>query len=274
MDQRLRLINSLAGGRIDRRQFMARAAALGIAAPALGAFGRSGGWAAAQDAPVQGGRIIIATKEEPSSMDNHVDSAPASGVIYDNIYDQLTTIDPDGVIHPALAESWETIEPTRWRIKLRQGVTWHNGDPFVASDVIYHFNRIFNPDDPGRPAGLLAPYQSSEVVDDNTFDIITDTPYPLLMNDLAPRWQAISTNPRQIEAVGAANYGTSPVGTGAFKLKSWEIGGSLILEANDAYWDGRPYPGRGRVPHDSGRFGAPARPRERRGRLHLRRAAL
>jgi peptide/nickel transport system substrate-binding protein len=241
MDERLRLIDAFLGSRIGRREFMAKAAALGISVPAVAAFGRSAHHVAAQDTPVQGGRIIIATKEEPGSMDNHVDSAPASGVIYDNIYDQLTVIDPEGQIHPGLAERWETVEPTRWRIYLRQGVMWHNGETFTADDLKYHFDRIFNPDDPGRPAGLLAPYQSCEVVDDYTLDILTDQPYPLLMNDLAPRWQSISTNKTQIEAVGAANYGQDPVGTGPFKFKSWEVGGSLILEANDEYWDGRPY---------------------------------
>lgn len=240
MDGKLRLINDFAGHRIGRRDFLTKAAVLGILAPSAGAL-RLSATASAQDAPVQGGRVIIATKEEPGSMDNHVDSAPASGVIYDNIYDQLTVIDPEGNIHPGLAESWETIEPTRWRISLRQGVTWHNGESFTAHDVKFHFDRIFNPDDPGRPAGLLAAYQDSEVVDDHTIDIITDGPYPLLMNDLSPRWQSISTNRTQIEAVGAANYGQNPIGTGPFKFKSWDIGGSLILEANDDYWDGRPY---------------------------------
>lgn len=241
MDEKLRLINDFVGHRIGRREFLARAAVLGVSVPAIAAIGHSASGAAAQDTPVQGGRIIIATKEAPDSMDNHVDSAPASGVIYDNIYDQLTVIDPEATIHPGLAERWETIEPTRWRIYLRQDVKWHNGEPFTANDVKYYFDRVFNPDDPGRPAGLLAAYKDSEVVDDFTIDIVTDAPYPLLMNDLAPRWQSISTNKTQIEAVGAANYGQNPIGTGPFKFKSWEVGGSLILEANDEYWDGRPY---------------------------------
>lgn len=241
MDARLQAINDFLGRRIDRREFMAKAAALGIVIPASGAFGGVARSARAQDAPVAGGRIVIATKESPNSMDNHVDSAPASGVIYDNIYDQLAVIHPDGSINPGLAASWENIEPTRWRLTLRQGVTWHNGDPFTANDLKYHFDRIFDPDDPGRPAGLLAPYQSNEVVDDYTFDIITKTPYPLLINDLTPRWQSISSNQTQIEAVGVTAYGEHPIGTGPFKFKSWEIGGSLILEANDDYWDGRPF---------------------------------
>lgn len=254
MDDKVRLINDFVGNRIDRRSFLTRAAALGLSIPAISALIGSADSASAasgstakrsaganQATPVQGGRIIIATKEEPGSMDNHVDSAPASGVIYDNIYDQLTVIDAEGVIHPGLAVNWESVEPTRWRIKLREGVVWHNGDPFTANDVKYHFDRVFNPEDPGRPAGLLALYKDSEVVDDFTIDIITDSPYPLLMNDLAPRWQSISTNKKQIEAVGAANYGQQPIGTGPFKFKSWDVGGSLILEANDAYWDGRPY---------------------------------
>jgi peptide/nickel transport system substrate-binding protein len=191
--------------------------------------------------PKQGGRVVIATKDEPESMDNHVASAPSSGMIYDNIYDQLVVIDPEGEIHPGLATAWENVEPTRWRVTLREGVTWHNGDPFTANDVKFHFDRIFNPDDPGRPAGLLAAYKDSEVVDNQTIDIITDFPYPLLMADLVPRWQSISTNKRQYEAVGAEAYGQNPIGTGPFKFKEWKIGESLTIEAHDDYWDGRPY---------------------------------
>jgi peptide/nickel transport system substrate-binding protein len=241
MNERLRFTVALSNHRTVRRELVVTAARLGIAISTLSLLPGKVQGALAQDGPIQGGRIIIATKEAPGSMDNHVDSAPASGVIYDNIYDQLVTIDVEGNIHPGLATSWEAIEPTRWRVALRDDVRWHNGEPFTAHDVKYHFDRVFNPEDPGRPAGLLAAYESTEVVDDYTIDIITREPYPLLMNDLAPRWQSISTNKTQIEAVGAANYGQNPVGTGPFKFKSWDVGGSLILEANDNYWGGRPY---------------------------------
>ena len=58
-----------------------------------------------------------------------------------NIYEGLTRRTPDLEIEPALAVSWEMVEPTRWRVKLREGVTFHSGHPFTADDVIFSFER-------------------------------------------------------------------------------------------------------------------------------------
>src|SRR3979411_1090975 len=54
-----------------------------------------------------------------------------------HIYEALVTRDKDLKLVPALAESWETLEPTRWRFHLRKGVKFHNGDPFTADDVLF-----------------------------------------------------------------------------------------------------------------------------------------
>lgn len=223
---------------VDRRKFVAAGGALTAAATLP--F-HAGSVTAAQDAePQSGGSLVIAVGDSPESLDNYIASAPSAGTIYDNIFEELVFMEPDGSIVPGLAASWENVEPDRWRVVLREGVTWHNGEAFDTSDIQYHFDRIFNPDAPGRPVGLTPGFKAIEVVDELTFDIITDGPYPMMINDLAPRWNVISSNEVAIEEFGDA-YGDNPVGTGPFTFVEWEVGSHVKVAANDDYWGGRPY---------------------------------
>src|SRR5699024_10324377 len=56
-------------------------------------------------------------------------------------YEALVTYDKDLNLIPSLAESWENTEPTKWVFNLRQGVTFHDGSPFTADDVIFSWQR-------------------------------------------------------------------------------------------------------------------------------------
>ena len=59
-----------------------------------------------------------------------------------HVYEGLVTRDKDLKIVPALAESWETVDPTHWRFHLRKNVKFHNGDPFTADDVLFSAERV------------------------------------------------------------------------------------------------------------------------------------
>src|SRR5690606_2133494 len=79
---------------------------------------------------------------------------------------------------PALAESWEQPEPTVWRFKLRQGVTFSGGEPFTADDVIFSFERAKKE---GSDMGYtLASVVEMRKVDDHTVDLVTNQPNPIL----------------------------------------------------------------------------------------------
>src|SRR5215472_7299767 len=62
-----------------------------------------------------------------------------------NVYEGLTKRDKDLKIIPGLAESWEVMEPTRWRFHLRKGVKFQNGEDFTADDVVFSANRVLSP---------------------------------------------------------------------------------------------------------------------------------
>ena len=99
------------------------------------------------------------------------------------VYDPLVRRNKELQIEPALATSWEVVEPTRWRFKLRQGVKFHEGQPFNADDVVATVLREIDPG--SRNSGNLPAVVGAEKVDDYTVDIILRGPYPLLLNDLA-----------------------------------------------------------------------------------------
>src|SRR5439155_884001 len=98
---------------------------------------------------------------------------------------RLFAREKDLQIIPALAESWETPEPTRWRFHLRKGVKFQNGDPFTADDVVFSAERV-------RAKGSnLQAYIATDTkvvkVDDHTVDFILSSPNPIL-NALWGTW--------------------------------------------------------------------------------------
>jgi len=103
--------------------------------------------------------------------------------VLNHVYEGLVRYNKDLKIEPALAESWEILDDKiTWRFKLRQGVTFHNGNPFTADDVVASLTRVSNEASPLK--GNLPAYVSSKAVDDYTVDITLNGTYPLLLNDL------------------------------------------------------------------------------------------
>ncbi len=97
-----------------------------------------------------------------------------------HVYEGLVTRDKDLKIIPALAESWETPEPTRWRFHLRKNVKFHNGDPFTADDVIFSADRVRAK---GSNFTTIVPTDAKFVkVDDYTVDVMLTSPNPILIS--------------------------------------------------------------------------------------------
>jgi peptide/nickel transport system substrate-binding protein len=138
--------------------------------------------AAEEEAAATGGTLTIARPTDAVGLDPKVETTSPGNWVMSNIYETLVKLDTDMSFQPALAESWEQVEPNRWRFQLRQGVKFHDGTDFTAEDVKFNIERIKNPEDPGRAASNLRPITAVEVVDDYTVDIVTDGPYGPLLN--------------------------------------------------------------------------------------------
>ncbi|MEM6763192.1 MAG: ABC transporter substrate-binding protein, partial [Pseudomonadota bacterium] len=160
-----------------------------------------------------------------------------------HIYEPLVRRDDALKFEPALAVSWQLVEPTKARFTLREGVTFHNGNPFTADDVVASIERLIHPD--ARARGNLSSVASAEKVDDNTVDLILKAPNPLLLNDLSGVFIMDKEWLEENDALAPGNTTTGAVtfasdhtnGTGPFVLESRTPDAKTVLTANPAWWD-------------------------------------
>lgn len=147
-----------------------------------------------------------------------------------------------GEYEPNLATSWELINDTTWRLKLRQGVTFHNGEPFNAAAVKFSMERYVNPNLKSPHAGVLSFLDQVDVIDDYTVDVVTKAPYPVFMAHLSPgsTGMMLMLPPAYIAEQGDEAFAQKPIGTGPFQFSEWVAGSHVSLKANENYWKGRP----------------------------------
>ncbi len=159
---------------------------------------------------------------------------------YDFIFDGLINLGKDGK-YPALAESW-TISPDGKQIdfKLRQGVKFHNGDPFTAEDVKFTFERVMRPDSGhAYRTGFVESLERVDVVDPHTARFVLKQPWPSFFT--TTRYALTPIAPKNYyEKVGKPAFQEKPVGTGPFTLAGVKVGEWTKYEANPDYWNGAP----------------------------------
>ena len=154
-----------------------------------------------------------------------------------NVYDALVAADDDLQQTGALATSWTFVPPRSWDFTLREGVTFHNGDPLTAEDVKFSYDRIKDEANASPMAAFIEDIESVEVMDPQTVRITTVTPSAILPE----RTKQISIVPKSVvEELGNEAFGRAPVGTGPYKLVEWRPNEQATLVANDDYWGGAP----------------------------------
>jgi peptide/nickel transport system substrate-binding protein len=160
-----------------------------------------------------------------------------------HVYDPLVRRSRKMELEPALATGWKAIKPDTWRFELRKGVKFHNGNPFVADDVVASVTRLIDP--ASRAKGNLSAVIRAEKVDDFTVDIVTKGPYPLLLNDLAgiyimnKAWMETNDalKPGNTSAGATTAAATNAIGTGPFKLESYKPDAGTTMVVNADWWD-------------------------------------
>ncbi len=181
-------------------------------------------------------KLVIVIGEEPPNLD------PGEGTIialntYRNTYETLVTRDPvTGELAPELALSWEQVDPTTWRFKLREGVLFHDGEPFNAEAAAWMINYLFDPANNKHILGNVPEGTKARAVDTYTLDVTTPEPFPVLPRAL---FFANIASPKAIQADTEGAFRTM-VGTGPYKFKEWVAGEKLVLTRNEDYWGGKP----------------------------------
>ena len=160
-----------------------------------------------------------------------------------NVYEGLVRRGPDLEILPALAEKWETLEPTRWRFYLRKNVKFHNGNPFNADDVLFSYERTLSEGSDMRTR--ITTVDKVVKVDDYTVDFITKMPYPILVSEwstwfmMDKEWcqKNGATESHNVKS-GTENYAVRHAnGTGPFIIVERETDVKTVLKPNKDWWD-------------------------------------
>jgi peptide/nickel transport system substrate-binding protein len=248
-----RLVDDLHAARVSRREFVTRAARLGLAVPVastLATVTTRSGLTAPTVALQDGGKtLIVAIPQATVQLDPAIAGSNGYGDIIpitDNITEGLTRFKPGTVeIEPALAESWEASEDgLEYVFAIRPDVTFHDGTPVDAAAVETALLRQFDEESPLHQETMVyrgivfADVESIEATGDMEITFRLSRPTILLPGNLAI-FAAGIVSPTALEAEGE-NFGQAPVGTGPFKFESWTKDVELVLVANDDYWGGRP----------------------------------
>lgn len=203
----------------------------GAAILALTSFG-----AAAQE------RIFrYATSGDILGLDPHMHNHGTTNAFKGNVYGALVHRLPDLSLTPDLAVSWETIDDVTWEFQLREGVTFHNGEPFTADDVIYSWRRISQQG--SEMINFVSSIENMEKVDDHKIRITTRGPDPILLQNLSlffivsEEFKEANNAFPVVVGGGTTNFANlNANGTGPFRVVEWVQDNRLVLEPNEDWW--------------------------------------
>ncbi|GAB4445214.1 MAG: ABC transporter substrate-binding protein [Chloroflexi bacterium OHK40] len=228
-------------GRLSRRGFVRLMGALGFSAgaAALAACGAPSGAsptsapAGATSAPAgatsAGGRFRVAT-EIPVQLDPAQASADAEILILHSIYDYLVDIDAANAVIPRLATAWNVSDDgLTYTLQLAQGVTFHDGSPLTAADVVWTFNRLR---DPALELPTKDVYANVRDIQADGATVVVFTlgePNPFFLYDL-------SDNHALVLKAETSDAGTRFNGSGPFKVVDYSPENRMALEANPEYF--------------------------------------
>ncbi len=187
------------------------------------------------------GTLTVSSPQDPGSWDPIDTFLVNWASVATNIYDGLTYRGPDTKLVPGLATSWEELDKgLRLRFHLREGVVFHNGEPFNAEAVKFTFDRLLGEEGKKGPQrSNYAAIKSVDIIDAKTVDLQLTQPDPVLLTKLAC-YGAMIVPPKYITEKGDAFFNANPVGTGPFKFVSYEPKLGIKLEAFAGHWGGPP----------------------------------
>lgn len=183
--------------------------------------------------------LIVGFEDALKTMDCHQTDQRVGIQVGYLIWDPLLERDPhDGTLKPHLVTSWKALNETTWEFKLRKDVKFHNGNPLNAEAVRFTIeDRILDPKQKSPNVAGWKWVKKVEVVDDYTFRVITQNPYPLVLerfNTLFvfdPKWT------KEMEAKNGPRYlSRHAMGSGPFKFVEFQDGIKIEMVKNENYW--------------------------------------
>ena len=184
--------------------------------------------------------LVVGSATEPLAVDPLFSRSGNNQQFSAMVYERLLKIDENLKVLPGLAVSWQNLDPLTWEVKLREGVTFHDGSPFTAEDVVFSLDRVDDiPNSPAPFTANVAPIASMEIVDPLTIRFTTKTPTPQFMELLGYVF-IVSKTAAEGASIEDFNSGKAAMGTGPYKFVSWTPGDRYELVRNENYWGEAP----------------------------------
>jgi len=181
--------------------------------------------------------ITIAIETEPTTIDPQLTQEGGMRRVMENVYEPLIDrdlVDPSILVPQLAAELPTLIDDTTWEVKIREGVSFHNGEPFNAEAARFSIARAIDPETDSEYLGLIDTIAGVEVIDDYTIRITTSKPDPIL----ASRLYFIAMLPP--EHATNNDITVDAVGTGPYMMVEWVPGDHFDLAMNPEYWGDEP----------------------------------
>lgn len=184
--------------------------------------------------------LVIGRSTEPSAIDPQFSRTGNNQMTADNMFETLLSADENLQMHPHLALSWDNIDELTWEIRLRDDVTFHDGSPMTADDVLFSLYRTDKvPNSPAPFSDPVSSLDTMEKIDDHTIRLTTLFPNPSLMDQIG-RVFIVSQAAAEGAALEDFNAGRAAIGTGPYRFVSWTPAESLVIERYDGYWGEAP----------------------------------
>ena len=166
------------------------------------------------------------------AMDEH-------GEINILLFNGLTAHDGDNQVVPSLAESWEFDEETNtYTFHMVKDAKWQDGEPVTAEDVKFTIEAIMDPENGSENAPNYEDVQEINVIDDHTIAFQLDAPNVAFLD-----YMTMAVLPKHLlegEDMQTSDFFRNPVGTGPYKIASWDEGQAITLTKNEEYFKGEP----------------------------------
>ena len=192
----------------------------------------------------EGGTFRYAANADLLGLDPYINNDGVTNAMKGNLYEGLLTRRFDLTLEPALAVEWSRVAPEVWRFRLRSGVTFHDGSPFTADDVVASYTRITQEQSAYRSS--MGGVRDIRKIGDLGIDIVTKAPDAMLDQSLpvflvmCERWLLANNTQHVLRGTSAATFAnTNANGTGPFRLVRREPGVRTVVEPYPGWW-GKP----------------------------------